>query len=371
MFHFHKKLPFFQMGIVDQFGNILDGRAGDSVVFQGPNHFRNAAILGPSFNIRLELKDVAEPLDIGPVSRVLHPFFHAQGGAEFPPLFFPDRAHDEISAFTFKNPIGGSIRIVASHPFQNNTFHGITGHSRFQEGCHALLLGGIDVLTFAGLCSIKKGGDNSQGGKKAGGTIADGSSSFGGRPFRITSIFGQYIYDNLDYDSPGNDYYVNNPSVGIAHSFTPTLTSRLQVGYFWRNPVSGKSVDGPTFDAGISQRTPRLTLDLTAQGGYSYDFFSADPLGFTKYYRGIVYVSYRWAERLSSSLTGTLEWDEFPDQAGREDLFSRVEAGLFTYQPWRWFTVSLSGSYGRRDSNLDGFDYDEWRAFLRLTASYW
>ena len=186
-----------------------------------------------------------------------------------------------------------------------------------------------------------------------------------------TSIFGQYIYDNLDYDSPGNDYYVNNPSVGIAHSFTPTLTSRLQVGYFWRNPVSGKSVDGPTFDAGISQRTPRLTLDLTAQGGYSYDFFSADPLGFTKYYRGIVYVSYRWAERLSSSLTGTLEWDEFPDQAGREDLFSRVEAGLFTYQPWRWFTVSLSGSYGRRDSNLDGFDYDEWRAFLRLTASYW
>jgi hypothetical protein len=186
-----------------------------------------------------------------------------------------------------------------------------------------------------------------------------------------TSIFGQYIYDNVDYDSPGSDYYVNNPSVGITHSFTPTLSSRLQVGYFWRNPVNGKTIDGPTFDGGISQRTPRLTLDLTVQGGYSYDFFSSDPLGFTKYYRGIAYVSYRWAERLSSSLTGTLEWDEFPDQAGREDWFSRVEAGVLTYQPWRWFTMSLAGTYGRRDSNQDGFDYDEWRAFLRLTASYW
>ena len=186
-----------------------------------------------------------------------------------------------------------------------------------------------------------------------------------------TSIFGEYIYDTVDYESPSIDYDVNNPSIGITHSFTPTLTSRLQVGYFWRSPESGKTVKGPSVDAGITQTTPRLTLALTFQGGYSYDFFSSDTLGFTKYYRGIVSINYRWTERLSSSLTGTLERDEYPDQADRKDWFSRVEAGLFTYQPWRWFTVALGGSYGRRDSNQDGNDYDEWRAMLRLTASYW
>jgi len=43
----------------------------------------------------------------------------------------------------------------------------------------------------------------------------------------------------------------------------------------------------------------------------------------------------------------------------------------FSYQPWRWFTMTLGGSYGQRDSNEDVNDYDEWRAFLRLTATYW
>jgi hypothetical protein len=186
-----------------------------------------------------------------------------------------------------------------------------------------------------------------------------------------TSIFGEYIYDTLDYDPPGVDFYVNNPSVGITHAFTPTLTSSLQVGYFWRTPEFGEIIKGPTVDARITQTTPRLTLGLTVQGGYAYDFFGGEGLGFTKYYRGIALVSYKWAERLSSSLTYTLEWDEYPEEGDRKDWFSRVEAGLLSYQPWRWFTVALGGSYGWRDSNQDVNDYEEWRAFLRLTASYW
>jgi hypothetical protein len=185
-----------------------------------------------------------------------------------------------------------------------------------------------------------------------------------------TSIFGEYIYDTLDYDSPGVNYYVNHPSAGITHAFTPTLNSRLQVGYFLRNPETGKTTQGLTVDAGITQVTPRLTLGLTVQGGYNYDLFGPDSLGFTKYYRGIASVVYRFMERLSTSLTGTLEWDEYPDEADRKDWFRRVVADL-SYEPWRWFRVSLGGSYGQRDSNQDVNDYQEWRAFLRLTATYW
>jgi hypothetical protein len=184
-----------------------------------------------------------------------------------------------------------------------------------------------------------------------------------------TSVFAQYIYDTLDYDSPGINYSVNNPSAGITHAFTPSLNGRFQAGYFWRNPESGKTVTGPTVDAGITQRSPKLTLDFAVQGGYSYDFFGSESLGFTKYYRGIASLDYLWTQRLSSSLTGTLEWDEFPEEGDRKDWFTRVGATVLSYQPWRWFTVSLGGSYGRRDSNVDVNDYEEWRALLRLAAS--
>jgi hypothetical protein len=185
-----------------------------------------------------------------------------------------------------------------------------------------------------------------------------------------TSVFADYIYDTLDYDSPGTNYFVNNPSVGITHVFTSTLNGRFQVGYFWRNPESGETVNGPTVDAGITQSMQKLTLDLSVQGGYSYDFFGSESLGFMKYYRGIASVNYQFTQRFSSSLSGTLEWDEFPDEGDREDLWARVGADL-AYRPWRWLTVSLGGSYGQRESNRDVNDYEEWRAFLRLTASTW
>lgn len=185
-----------------------------------------------------------------------------------------------------------------------------------------------------------------------------------------TSVFAEYIYDTLDYESPGIDYVVNSPSVGITHAFSPSLDGRFQVGYFWRTPDVGDTTAGPTLDAGITQRTLRLTLDLSFKGGYGFDFFGSEGLGFIKYYRGIASVSYRFTERLSSSLIGTLEWDEFPQEGDRKDWFERVVANL-NYQPWRWFTVSLGGSYGQRESNVDANDYEEWRAFLRLTASTW
>ena len=184
-----------------------------------------------------------------------------------------------------------------------------------------------------------------------------------------TSVFADYVYDTLNYDDPGTDFYVNNPSVGITHAFTPTLSSRLQVGYFWRNPESGKTVDGLSVDAGITQRTQRLTLDLTLQGGYSYDFFSSSALGFYQYYRGIASAAYQFGQRVSGSVVGSVEWDDYIE-AGRKEWIWRVGPQV-SYQVWRWLSLSLGGSFGQRQSNQDFNDYDEWRAFLRLTAAYW
>ena len=184
-----------------------------------------------------------------------------------------------------------------------------------------------------------------------------------------TSIFVDYIYDSIDYDPPGVDFYVHNPSVGITHAFTPTLNARLQVGYFWRDPEEGETTEGLSVDAGITQRTRRLTLDLAVQGGYHYDFFSYETLGFYRYYRGVASLSYQLAQRLSFSLIGTVERDEYVD-IDRKDWFYRGGPTL-SYQPWRWLTASLGGTYGQRESDQDLNDYEEWRAFFRLTAAAW
>jgi hypothetical protein len=184
-----------------------------------------------------------------------------------------------------------------------------------------------------------------------------------------TSIFAEYIYDVVNYESPGIDYVVHSPSVGITHAFTPTLNARLQVGYFWRNSEEGEYAYGPTLDAGITQRTQRLTLDLAAQGGYSYDFFSSEALGFYQYYRGIGSISYQLAQRFSASLSGSVERDDYIDR-NRKDWVWRVGPTL-SYQPWRWLTAALGGSYGQLESDQNINDYDEWRAFFRLTAAAW
>jgi hypothetical protein len=184
-----------------------------------------------------------------------------------------------------------------------------------------------------------------------------------------TSIFAEYIYDSVNYESPGIDFVVQNPSAGITHAFTPTLNARLQVGYFRRDPKQGESTDGLSLDAGVTQRTQRLTLDFALQGGYSNDFFSSEALGFYQYYRAIASISYQLAQRFSASIIGTVERDDFVD-ADRKDWIWRVGPTL-SYQPFRWLTAALGGSYGYRDSDQDINDYEEWRAFFRLTAAAW
>jgi hypothetical protein len=184
-----------------------------------------------------------------------------------------------------------------------------------------------------------------------------------------TSIFADYIYDMFDLESPGVDFYVHNPSVGITYAFTPTLNARLQVGYFWRDPKQGETTDGLSLEAGITQRTQRLILDFAVQGGYNYDFFGAETLGFYQYYRGIASLTYLLTQRFSASLLGSVERDDFVD-VDRKDWVWRVGPTL-SYQPWRWLTASLGGTYGQRSSDQDINDYDEWRAFFRLTATYW
>lgn len=181
-----------------------------------------------------------------------------------------------------------------------------------------------------------------------------------------TSIFGEYIYMKRDFDSPGIDYQINNPNIGIEHAFTPTLTGRAQVGYFWQKPERGASTDGLFFDLGITQREQRTVINLSFQGGYREDYFTAENLGFTKYYRGLASLTHRLDPRFSLEASGALERAEY--LTDRKDWLYFIRGGA-TYQILRWLTLSFEASHRGNDSNVDSVEYKENRLLLRLSAT--
>ena len=184
-----------------------------------------------------------------------------------------------------------------------------------------------------------------------------------------TSVFGQYVYDTLDYNSPGVDYYVSNPSVGITHAFSPTLTGRLHGGYFWRSPERGKSTSGPSADIGINQRTMRTTLDISFRGGYSADLSSSQSLGFYQYYLAVASLNYQLSSRMSAGVLGSVGRYDYVD-AGHKDWIWRTEANL-SYQPLRWLTASFVVYHQEDNSDSSTYGYKENHAMIRLTATYW
>jgi hypothetical protein len=185
-----------------------------------------------------------------------------------------------------------------------------------------------------------------------------------------TSVFGEYLFLDRNYQSPGIDYTVQNPSLGVNHAFSATLSGRAQLGYFWQDAVGISTFSGLTYNVGITQRAQQTTYELAFEGGYREDLFTAENLGFTKYYRGVVSVTHQLQRRVSLGVSGSAERDEFSEAfPGRIDWVYGAR-GTASYQPLRWLTISLEAAHIRNSSNESAFEYTDNRGILRLTATF-
>jgi len=188
-----------------------------------------------------------------------------------------------------------------------------------------------------------------------------------------TSVFGEYTYLMRDFESPSTDYDVHRPSLGISHSFSPTLSGSVQAGYYWQNPERGSTTDGFFYDVSLTQRAERTTYAISLQGGYAEDFFTAENLGFTKYYRGIGRISHQLFEKMTVGLFSSYEWIKYyGDVVETPNRIDRIWAvgGNAAYELFRWLTLSLDASYRENHSNFDTADYTEYRGIFRVTASF-
>jgi hypothetical protein len=179
------------------------------------------------------------------------------------------------------------------------------------------------------------------------------------------SVFGEYSFENQNFKSPGVDYSVHNPSVGIEYKFSPTLSATAQAGYFWQ--VGESDSTGPSVNIGLTKTTERTTYTVNLQGGYTEDYFTAQNLGFAKYYRAYGNVIHRLTERINLAFTSSLERSTFT--SGQKDWIWEVR-GNASYQLLRWLNVFFTTSHREDHSNFDVASYSEYRVMVGAAATF-
>lgn len=188
-----------------------------------------------------------------------------------------------------------------------------------------------------------------------------------------TSVFVDYLFQWVNFDFPGNDYYVNKPMVGVEHAFSRTLSGRADLGLFTYSPKTGKSYTRPAYSLLLTQHQQRTTYTVSLFGGYTEDYFSAQNQGFTFYHRAIGNITHLLTRDLTLELTGSLERAEYPTTFGliknRKDWIYGID-GNASYQVLRWMALGLGVSYREDNSNFDTNDYKDFRAIFSVTATY-
>jgi hypothetical protein len=180
------------------------------------------------------------------------------------------------------------------------------------------------------------------------------------------SIFGQYSFQRESFKDPGVDYDVHNPSLGVEYRFSPTLTGTAQAGYYWQIPDQGSRTKGPFFNMSLMEKGERTTYTLLLQGGYNQDYFTAQNLGFNKYYTAFGAIDHRFTERMSIRATGSGERAMYA--GGRKDWIWNVRGGP-AYLLFRWLSLSLEASYRMDHSNISGLGYKEYRGIFGITLA--
>ena len=181
------------------------------------------------------------------------------------------------------------------------------------------------------------------------------------------SLFGEYIYTKEDFAYPGVDYDVHNPSLGLEYKFSPTLTGTLQGGYFWESADDDSRSRGPFFHVGLIQTGQKTNYALMFDAGYSRDYFTAENLGFEKYYRGYGTITHRLTQRLSLQANGSGYRMWYPQsEDNRKDWIwdGRLSA---SYALFQWLTLTLEGGHQETHSNIEGLSYSEYSGTLRIT----
>ncbi len=191
------------------------------------------------------------------------------------------------------------------------------------------------------------------------------------------SLFGEYIYIKYNFANQGIGYDIHNPSLGFIYKFSPTLTGTLQGGYYWQRTeeiieedgTSGREKSkGPFFHAILTQTGQKTSYTVRFDGGYTRDYFTAQNLGFEKYYRGYATIGHMLTQRWSVRATGSMYrvWYPQEEEGHRKDWIWDARLGTY-YMLFQWLTIGLEGGQRGCHSTIVDNSYTEYSGLVRIT----
>ncbi len=161
---------------------------------------------------------------------------------------------------------------------------------------------------------------------------------------------GNILIRNATFDSP----------TGTATARLTMMSTRLPLGLstpsaqpspFGRvgviggqTPETGSGEKGPSMMSFSRNAHREPPIRSVFREGYTEDYFSADNLGFAKYYGVIGTITHQLAQRASLNLFGRYQRPEYND--GQIDNLSMGGGGI-SYQLFRWLTLGLNLSYAQ------------------------
>ncbi len=182
-----------------------------------------------------------------------------------------------------------------------------------------------------------------------------------------SSVFAEYAFTRRTFESPGLDYDVHEPVLGIIYSLSPRLMAMIQASYYWMEPDTGSKQTGFGYMGELHNLDPRTTYQLSLQGGYTEDYFTSQNLGFNKYHRLTGSVKHMLEKNISVGGLGSIERAEY--SSGQNDTIWGV-TGTGSYMLFKWLALVLEVSHRATESNVASSEYAENRAMFLITATY-
>jgi Putative beta-barrel porin 2 len=169
----------------------------------------------------------------------------------------------------------------------------------------------------------------------------------------------------VSYETGENDDQTYNPSIGFDYDIAKDISVKLDMGYFRNDFESREDTDAFNGSLRLIKEFEHGKINLSASGGFDYDLYSAEKLGFSKFYEGAVSGNYQLAKFINGRIRGSYRDTEYIDQSDRKDKIGTVGAGL-TWQALKWMNVRLDYRFRSLDSTIKTENYDENRVMVSI-----
>ena len=175
----------------------------------------------------------------------------------------------------------------------------------------------------------------------------------------------QYRHVVVNYETGENDDQTYNPSIGFNYDIAKDISVKLDAGYFRNDFELREDTDAFNGSLRLIKEFERGKINLSALGGFEYDLYGAEKLGFTKFVEGAVSGNYQLAKFINGRIRGSYRDSEYIDQADRKDKIGTVGAGL-TWQALEWMNIGLDYRFRSLDSTIETENYDENRVTVTI-----